>query len=141
MALDPFSVSVLLGLGIVLIGVEALMPGFIVIWFGLGFIITSILTLFVPFENGLYQLASVATIGALGVVFLRRFVQESLNKTTPKSMDDFLNVQGVGVITDEGMLKYKGTLWRYRGEGDFAAGEEVNVVSVDGNVALIEKQV
>jgi membrane protein implicated in regulation of membrane protease activity len=136
---EPFSPAMLAGIGIVLVTAEALMPGFVIIWFGIGFVLTSVISTFIVFSDGVYQLALVSVIGVVGIVFLRGVVKSSLDKTTPKSNDDFLNVEGIGTITKDKMLKYKGTLWKYRSTEQFETDEEVQVLSVEGNVAMVKK--
>ena len=140
MILAPLSAPLLAGIGIALVTLEALFPAFIIIWFGVGFILSALISLVYPFSDGIYQISLSSILGVLGIMLLRKAIQQNLTKNTPKSTDDFLNVTGVGVISDEGMLKYKGTLWKYTSEQSVEAGEEVNVLNIEENTAIITKK-
>src|SRR3990167_720420 len=110
--LEPITPMVLIGVGIALIAAESLIFSFFVFWFGIGFILVGILSIFVEFYDGAWQLASVSVIAMILLITLRakivdKFLDVEENQIT---VQDFLNESGFGVIK-ENKVYYKATYW------------------------------
>ncbi len=135
---QPLSTSILMGIGVVLIGLEMLVGTFYILWFGVGFFIVGAIQYFFPFSNGLYQISLALTISLILLLLLKNFIKKILKTPEKEIKDDFLNEAGEGVIK-EGMLFYKGTLWEYEPKDlHVKNGDRVKVLSVKSNVAKIE---
>jgi len=132
----------LIGIGIALIAAEALVYSFFIVWFGVGTIIVGGISYFYHFENGLWQLASVAIISVLLLLLLRTKISNSFLKekdSLPK--EDFLNKSGFGVIAKD-KLYFKATYWdifSLEKDYEFSDGEKVAVVEAIDGVAHIKK--
>lgn len=137
--IDPF---ILLGIGVVLIGLEALIASFILIWFGLGFIITAFISMGYNFSNGVWQLAVVAIISLFFILILRKKALEKFLKSEENISDNFLSEGGIGEIKN-GKVFFKGTYWEIHSqidEKEFEEGEKVEVVETSKNFAKIQKR-
>ncbi len=132
------SAPLLLGLGVILMGIEMLVGSFYIFWFGAGFVIVGILEYFVPFSGGLYQISTAFIVSLVLLFALRKKISHLLKKSEKEIKDDFLNESGEGVIK-EGLVFYKGTMWEYEPkELQVKDGQRVKVLSVKGNIASIE---
>jgi len=140
----------LIAIGVLLIALEALFYSFILIWFGIAFILVGLLTSIdisttdgissSIYTDGLWQLASVGIIALILLLLLRsRVLNRFLKPSKHQHNDDFLNTSGIGEI-HEGRVYFKGTYWEYHNKDtNFKDGESVQVISTQGNTAIIEK--
>ncbi|MAD41068.1 MAG: nodulation efficiency protein D [Arcobacter sp.] len=137
--IDPY---ILLGIGVVLIAFEAIITSFILIWFGIGFVLTAFISYLYPFEDGIWQLAIASFISILLLLLLRKRTFKKFLSSNEKITDNFLNVKGIGQIKNEKVF-YKGTYWEIDGQVDesiFNEGEKVVVTKTFKNFATIEKK-
>ena len=105
--IDPY---ILLAIGVALVALEALIASFIVIWFGIGFLIVAIISFFFIFSAGVWQLATISLISIFLILFLRKKVVDTFSKSKIEVSDDFLNEKGIGEIKNSKVF-YKGTYW------------------------------
>lgn len=137
--IDPY---ILIALGVAFIALEALIVSFIVIWFGIGFIIVGIISYIYPFSDAIWQIAMVCLLSLILIIFLRKKALESFLKSKMELTDDFLNEKGVGEIKNSKVF-YKGTYWEIDSkidEKEFIDGEKVVVLKTSKNHATIEKR-
>lgn len=137
--IDPY---ILLAIGVALVALEALIASFIVIWFGIGFLIVAIISFFFIFSAGVWQLATISLISIFLILFLRKKVVDTFSKSKIEVSDDFLNEKGIGEIKNSKVF-YKGTYWEIDSnldEKEFFEGEKVLVLKTSKNMALIEKK-
>ena len=137
--IDPY---ILLGIGVVLIALEAIITSFILIWFGIGFMLTALISYFYPFNDGIWQLAIASFISLLLLLILRKKVFESFLKPEKEINDNFLNEKGFGLIKNQKVF-YKGTYFEIDGsidETQFKEGEKVVVSKTYKNFAVISKR-
>ena len=137
--IDPY---ILLGIGIMLIAFEAIITSFILIWFGLGFMITAFISYVYPFNDGVWQLALASFISLLLLFLLRKKTFEKFLTPEDAISDDFLNEKGFGEIKNQKVF-YKGTYWEIDGNVDeslFTEGEKVIVTKTFKNSATIKKK-
>ncbi len=138
-AVDPY---ILLAIGVALIALEALIASFILIWFGISFIIVAVISYFVLFSGAVWQLATVSLLSIFLILFLRKKVVEIVSTPKIDVSDDFLNEKGIGEIKNSKVF-YKGTYWDIDSEIDekeFLEGEKVEVLKTFKNKATIEKR-
>ncbi len=141
--LEVINPYILLGIGVVLIGLEAIVSSFILIWFGLGFIITAFISMGYDFKDGVWQLGIVSIISLLFIVLLRKKALEKFLQSQEQISDNFLDEAGVGEIKN-GKVFFKGTYWEIdpiSQEFDYEEGEKVIVSKAHKNSAIIQKMV
>ena len=137
--IDPF---ILLAIGIALIAFEALIASFILIWFGVGFVLTAIISSMYMFSDGIWQIAAASIISLFLLFLLRKKVLEKFLNSRKDISDDFLNEKGIGEIRNSKVF-YKATYWDIDSnidEKEFVEGEKVVVLKTHKNTAIIEKK-
>lgn len=142
MLLDVISPYILLGIGIILIGLESVIVSFILIWFGLGFIITAFISYIYPFSDGVWQLGVVSIISLLFIVILRKKALEKFLDSKEKVSDNFLAEGGIGEIKNSKVF-FKGTYWEIdptSEEFELEEGQKVVVLKTHKNTAIIQKK-
>ena len=140
--LSVFDPYILLAIGVALIALEAVITSFILIWFGIGFIITAAISYLYPFSDGVWQLATASVISLILLFLLRKKVLESFLKSQKNISDNFLDEKGIGEIKNS-MVLYKGTYWQIDSkfeDKEFNEGEKVIVLKTFRNHATIEKR-
>lgn len=138
-AVDPYN---LLAIGVALVALEALIASFILIWFGISFIIVAVISYFVVFSGAVWQLATVSLISIILILVLRKKVVEIFLKSKVEVSDDYLNEKGIGEIKNSKVF-YKGTYWDIDSqldEKEFIEGEKVEVLKTSNNMATIQKR-
>jgi len=126
----------LLAFGIVLIGLEALVFSFFLIWIGIGFVAVAAMTYFGFFESGTAQIAVAVSIGLVLLLLLRKWSMNFINKTQD-NREEKIHKSGVGVI-DGGMIKMDGTYWQSDDDlSQYKDGDRVEVVDIVKNKAKI----
>ena len=126
----------LLAIGIVLIGIEALIFSFVLLWIGIGFLAVAVLSYFLLFDSGYAQIAVAVSIGLVLVLLLRKWSMTLINKSEDDT-EEKIHKSGVGVI-DGGMIKMDGTFWQ--SDDDLSAykdGDRVEVVDIINNKAKL----
>ena len=129
--------------GLLLLGLELLMPGNIAVWFGIAAILTGILALLTSFGWQVEWLFFCLSAVALVLAGRRLFAREKSPGERP-----FLNERGrrlVGtsyVLTDpivngRGTIRVDDTNWRVRGP-DLPSGTRVRVAAADGPALTVE---
>ena len=130
---------VLIGIGILLIALEIIVPLFFIIWFGFGFVICGLISFFYIFSDGLNQIALAFFISIILLIILRGKVLDYLNKNSKEIKTNFFDEEGKGIIKN-GLVFYKGTFWEIDSkDNDFADGEKVLVKGTYKNLAKVEK--
>jgi membrane protein implicated in regulation of membrane protease activity len=140
--LDVFDPYILLAIGVALIAFEAIVASFILIWFGLGFVITAVISYVYIFSDGIWQIAIASIISLLLLFLLRKKVLETFFKSRKDISDNFLNEKGIGEIKNSKVF-YKATYWDIDSkipEKEFLEGEKVVVLKTHKNTATIEKK-
>lgn len=126
----------LLAAGIIMIGLEALMFSFFLVWLGIGFIIVAGMSYFGMFESGTAQIATAVSIGLVLVFALRKWSMNMINKSEDET-EEKPHKGGVGII-DNGMIKLHGTFWQCDDDlSGYKDGERVEVVDIVNNRAKL----
>ena len=126
----------LLALGIILIGLEALVFSFVILWIGIGFIVVSLLTYMGLFDSGYVQIAIAVSIGLVLVLALRKWSMNLINKSEDDT-EEKIHKSGVGVI-EGGMIKMDGTYWQSDDDlSVYKDGDKVKVIDVVNNKVKI----
>ena len=129
----------LLAFGIVLIGLEALIVSFFLVWIGIGFVVVAAMTYFGLFESGTAQIAVAVSIGLVLLLAPRKWSMNLVNKTQDNT-EEKIHKSGVGVI-DGGMIKMDGTYWQSDDDlSQYKDGDRVEVLDIVNNKAKLAKQ-
>ena len=132
-------------LGLMLVILEMLLPGFILIWFGVGAILVGGLLYVMPDLTWQWQLL-IFSIFSLTSVFVWR--AWSKNNLTDDPESDILNQRGRALIGREtvlieaivngvGRIQVDDTFWRVNGK-DLENGKLIRVVDVEGATLKVE---
>jgi len=126
----------LFAFGIVLIGIEALIFSFVLLWLGIGFMLVAILSYFSLFDSGYVQIAVAVSLGLLLVMVLRKWSMNLINKTADDT-EEKIHKTGVGVVSG-GMIKMNGTFWQSDDDlSGYKDGDRVEVIDIVNNKAKI----
>lgn len=137
--------------GIVFLVLEALTPGFFLIFFGLGACVVAGLNFFVPLPSFIqwiiFMAVSVGSLMALRkrlkVIFEGRLAKND-NIDDPVFSSQYIGRE-VLVLKDiapgqPGLVELNGTNWQAAStENSFASGERVKVKAIDGLTLVLEK--
>jgi inner membrane protein len=127
--------------GLVLTVLEMIVPGMVIIWFGIAGVVTGILAFFVP--NQFVQFSVFVILSGLMVVFSQRIARR-ITHAEPELVGANRWVGTTGrVIADIrppefGRVKVHGEEWRATATCEIPAGATVRVVAVDGTHLLVE---
>lgn len=136
--IEPY---ILLAFGVILIAIETFMLSFVVIWFGIGFIVVAGISYFYNFSDGVWQFAFASLISLILLFLFRKKFLDKFSKSQVEVSDNFFDEKGVGEIKNSKVF-YKGTFWEIDSdidEKEFFEGEKVVVTKASNNKAIIEK--
>ena len=105
--IDPY---ILLAIGVALITFEAVIVSFVLVWFGVGFVLTALISYIYIFGDGIWQIATASLISLILLLLLRKKVLESFLKSKKDISDNFLDEKGIGEIKNSKVF-YKATYW------------------------------
>ena len=131
-----------LGLFIILAIFELITINLVSIWFALGALITTFVTLVT--DNMMIQLA-VFTISSFLLLVLTRSLVKKLKKTkvVPTNLDQVIDK--IGVVTEDiekngiGEVKVLGKKWSAYSDKEIKKDEKVKIISIDGVKLKVEK--
>ena len=128
----------LLGIGILLIGIEALLFSFVFFPIGLGFVVVAIIEIgFYDFGTIYSQVATAFGIGAVVLLLFRGKFLEMIHKSS-NDTEEVVHKGGVGVV-DGTQIKFEGTYWNTPSDlSSYKDGERVNIVIVDNRAVIQE---
>lgn len=135
--------------GIALIIAELAVPAFVLIWFGLGGLVVSLLVAVLP-QIGLTTQLAVWLVVSLGLVaFWFKLFKPNIHKTRV-GMSDANIIGEIGLMTHDLALFQKGEvrfqkpmvgseIWPCIADEPIAAGDRVRVLKVEGSILKVEK--
>ena len=127
--------------GLVLAVLEMIVPGMVIIWFGVAGVVTGILAIFV--HNQYIQFGVFVVLSGLMVVF-SRWIAQRITHPEPERVGSnrMVGVNGrvvVGIKPPEfGRVKVLGEEWRATAACEIPAGGTVRVVAVEGTHLVVE---
>ena len=123
--------------GLLLLGLELLMPGNIFVWFGVAAILTGVLALLTSLGWQTEILVFIALAVVLVIVGRRAFSREAAPGERPFLNDRAQRLVGTSYVLSEpivngnGRIRVDDTNWRVNGP-DAPAGTKVRIASADG---------
>ncbi|MEN8223384.1 MAG: NfeD family protein [Acidobacteriota bacterium] len=137
--------------GIVLIFIEFFIPGLVIIFFGVGALVTALVTFVIgnPFSLPL-QLLTFSITSILSLVLLRKYMKKIFTgKMENENGSENFNIE-IGRIVPVveyiqhgeigGKVKYQGTIWSAKSENSIPPGESVEIIG-SKNLTLIVKKI
>lgn len=135
LTLEAIAFAYLLAIGIVFIGIEALLFSFIFFWLGLGFIAVALLSLMVTFDNGYVQIA-LALLFALILLLLLRKQTMAYVKRSANAKESTVHQGGMATI-EAGRIKLHGTYWLCDDDlSNYNDGDKVEVLIRDNRAQI-----
>lgn len=131
--------------GVLLVALEALIPGFVLVWLGVSALITGVVALVFTDMGLVFELLIFAGLSVATVLTGRRWFTR-LNENSSMPLLNRRGEQYVGqrytlhepIRDGRGRVKVGDSLWNVRGP-DLPAGAHVQVTSVDGATFIVER--
>ncbi|MEA3404245.1 MAG: NfeD family protein [Pseudomonadota bacterium] len=134
---------VMLTIGMALLGIELLIGSFVVMFFGIAFILVGGAGFFFEWSSGEIQLLVTVLLGGILTFALRGLLMKGMDKED-LPLETMQTGDSGEVVNHGGELRvmYKGTTWTFKNleSSELSAGEEVIVESLKNNVAYVKKQ-
>jgi len=139
---NPAVIWFLVGLGLLLL--ELVLPGFVVMFFGVGAWVTAIsYAIFHPELN--IQILIFLISSLLGLILLRKSLKKRFFDRTDQEIEDQLEefIGRKALVIDDfanghGMVEFKGTRWKAEGSSDLKAGDGVIVQAKEGLTLIVK---
>lgn len=134
-------------IGLVMIGLEFLIPGLVIIFFGAGALITSILTAIIPgLKSGIgWQIVLWLGASGLSLAFLRKYLSKvfrgkTLIDTGEKPSGKTAKVTERITPDNPGRVHFEGTTWKASSYTEtLNKGETVTVLKQEGLTLIVSK--
>jgi membrane protein implicated in regulation of membrane protease activity len=132
-------------IGLVLLLLELVIPGFFIFFFGLGAWITALVCLLGEPSTNL-QIIIFAVTSVIALIGLRRIIQKkffySKGKESEDVEDEFTGKEALAVsdFGDEknGKVEFKGTTWTAESKAEIKAGQRVIIIEKDSFKLLVK---
>lgn len=140
--LEVIPAWIMLTIGLGLLGIELLLGTFIIMFFGIAFMLVGLAGFFWVWPSGELQILVAMLLSGVLTFTLRKPLMKGMSKEDLPL--ETMQTGDTGEIVDhagELRVMYKGTTWAFKntGEDEVSAGDEVTVVSLHNNVASIQK--
>ena len=131
-------------LGLILLGVEVLLPGFFFLWFGIAAILIGISALLVDWPWQL-QVVGFVVLSVVTALIARRFIgvkngdtaDPHLNARSGRFVGDTF-ILAEPIVEGRGRLRINDGVWQVRGP-DAPAGARVKVTGAEGTVLTVTR--
>jgi hypothetical protein len=128
--------------GLVLAALEMVVPGLVIIWFGIAGVVTGVMAFFVP--NPYIQFGVFAVLSGLMVVFSQRIARKITRpEPEPVGANRMVGVTGRVIADirppDFGRVKVQGDEWRAAAGCVIPSGGMVKVIEVKGTHLVVEQ--
>lgn len=127
--------------GLVLAALEIVVPGFVIIWFGVAGVITGVLAIFV--RNPYIQFGVFLVLSGIMVVFSQRIARK-ITRPEPEQVGANRMAGVTGIVVQDiappefGRVKVGGDEWRAAAGCAIPAGGTVKVIEVIGTHLVVE---
>jgi membrane protein implicated in regulation of membrane protease activity len=125
--------------GVLILALELLSGSFYLLWYGFGLIVSGAVGWALDSDAWLIQGVTGLGIGlVLMILFRKRLCGKMMGR---KIRDEFLLEEGEGVIRENGLVEFRGTIWQYDKNKDeiFEINERVIVKPTKTNRVFIKK--
>lgn len=139
--LEPFSVWLIMGLIFVL--AEFVLPGLVIIFFGVGAWVVAMILLFFKI-NLFWQISIFTSVSIITLVVLRKQLNKS-EKSPAQNVDEFVNtpveVKETIPANGYGKVYFKGAVWQATVDEEISikAGTWVKIVGYEGIILKVKR--
>ena len=132
-------------LGLVLLLLELALPGFVLVFFGLGAWVTSLVCLVanpgLNLQIIIFTLTSIISLIILRKLLKKRFFKEEIS--SPATLEEeFLNKKAVALTSfksgENGRVEFKGATWNATAEGDIKKGDTVIITGKESIILNVK---
>lgn len=131
-------------LGLVFLLLELVIPGFFIIFFGLGAWVTALICLFSEPSTNL-QMIIFAFVSVLSLLALRKMIQKKFfyqdENLSNEIEDEFTGREAIVIENFEnnrGRVEFKGTMWKAESDSPLNAGQSVTIISKESFTLKVE---
>jgi len=132
-------------LGLVLLLLELIVPGFVIFFFGVGAWVTALICLFanpgINLQVVIFAVTSVITLLAFRKLIQNKFIY-SRNDKSDAVEDEFTGKEAVAVndfgSDKKGKVEFKGTSWKAESGSEIRAGQTVIIIEKDNFKLIVE---
>ena len=138
MSFQPYALWLIAGILLMLL--ELLVPGLVVIWFGIGALFAGFVA-FLGVGSGV-QIAVFLVVSILSLVFVRKFFasdEESQGVGAERLVGKECTVVEKISPGKYGKVKVEGELWLAESGDDCETGKKVKIVSIEGTHLIVKK--
>jgi len=137
--MEALSFEWLLAIGILMIGLEALIFSFFLFPIGLGFLIVAFLELWILDYDSLFsQMATGLVLGLLITLLFRKMFIKLLGKSG-NDKEEQIHTSGIGII-DGKQIKFEGTYWNTDDDlSPYKDGDRVNIEIIKNRAVISSK--
>ncbi|MFO7650882.1 MAG: NfeD family protein [bacterium] len=127
--------------GLAMVVLEMIVPGLIIIWFGIGAIAAGLVAFLVP--NPYVQFGVFVVVSGALVLFSQRIARR-ITHAEPELVGANRMAGALGLVVADieppalGRVKVMGEEWRAEASGPIAAGTQVKVTAVSGTRLVVE---
>jgi membrane protein implicated in regulation of membrane protease activity len=143
---EPWFVWALIG--VLCIGLEIIMPGFVIFFFGMGGLATALLCLIPAVADIAWlQIALFVVLSVVSLVFLRRRFTKIFAGTVFDARKGNPEEDGIGSVAEviettgpvnEGRIRFRGTTWKSRTrEGELSVGSSCRILGREGLLYIV----
>jgi membrane protein implicated in regulation of membrane protease activity len=132
--------------GLILLGLEILLPGTFFLWFGVSAILVGIGALIFPGFAWQAELVVFVALAVVLVVVGRRYFAHAFARARPSGLNERATrivgtetVLGEPIVDGKGRIRVDDTVWRVTGP-DMPSGSRVKVVGADGTVLKVKRE-
>lgn len=139
MKIEPYAIWLICGM--VLMFLEFVVPGLVIIWFGIGALFAGFVAFLgggMPLQVGVFILVSI-----LSLIFVRRFFAKDDKSPQQVGAERLIGRKAVVLreITPEkpGFVKVEGEEWLAKCDNPCQQGESVEILGVEGTHLIVKK--
>lgn len=133
-------------IGLVLLVLEFILPGVVIIFFGIGAWVTTIFILIFGISLN-YQLVVFISTSLLSLALLRKFIKTLIYNRKGSDLESILEefigktavVQSEIKLGSQGKIEFKGSNWEAVSDQEIKKGEVVKIISKDSIVMKVER--
>lgn len=146
--MDPYLPLIWLILGLLMIGAEFLIPGFVIFFFGVGAIVLSVLTWLIPGLRSNYVLQLILWLASSGLTlaFLRKFFGKIFRGREQKDTGEdefvFKTAEVIEPISQNkpGRVSFQGTTWKAIAfDETIKSGDMVEILKKENLTLIVRK--
>ncbi|MEO0079277.1 MAG: NfeD family protein [candidate division WOR-3 bacterium] len=127
--------------GLILAALEMVVPGMVIIWFGVAAVVTGVLAIFI--HNPYFHFGAFIVLSGL-MVFFSQWIGRRLTRQEPEPVGALRMLGAVGTVVSEigpektGRVKVSGEEWRADAAVTITVGTKVKVLRVEGTRLIVE---